>query len=112
MAAMAPSRTGAIRDDATGIRWWSVANSRAMRSEKRNSSPSRPPPESKPNRERREACLARLGQQRDGEAGVQAAREQDADGDVGDHPAFDRGAQRPEQRRLPVLLAPARVLVP
>ena len=55
------------------------------------------------DRERGQAALALLGEQRDDQARVEPAGEQHADRDVGDHPPPDRDAQRLEQRVPPVL---------
>jgi hypothetical protein len=61
------------------------------------------------DRERGQAALALLGEQRDDQARVEPARQQHPDRDVGDHPAPHRDAQRLEQRVLPVLRRPVRV---
>ena len=58
-----------------------------------------------------QAVLSRLGEQADDQAGVQPAGQQAADGDVGDEAPLDRGAQRGEDRLLPVALGPARTFV-
>ena len=39
-------------------------------------------------------CLTGLGQQTDDQAGVDAARQQASDRNIGDQPAFDRETQR------------------
>ncbi len=62
------------------------------------------------DREGLQAVLTRLGEQPDDQAGVQATRQQAADGDVGDEAALDRGAQRGEDRVLPVGLRPVGAL--
>ena len=49
--------------------------------------------------ERAQAVLALLGEQRDDQAGVEAAGQQHADRHVGDHPARHRDAQRVEHAR-------------
>ncbi len=50
--------------------------------------------------------LARLGEQPDDKAGVDAARQQASDGDVGDQTALDRDAQRRENGVLPIAFGP------
>ncbi len=52
--------------------------------------------------ERLQVRHARLGEQRDDQAGVEAAREQHADGYVGDHPPPDRRTQRLDHGVAPV----------
>ena len=52
--------------------------------------------------ERGEVLLPGLGEQPDHERGVDAAGEQHPDGDVGDHPALDCGAERADEGLLPV----------
>jgi hypothetical protein len=48
--------------------------------------------------------LARLGEQPDDDAGVDAARQQHADRHVGHHAALHRGAQRRQQAVAPLLV--------
>ena len=59
------------------------------------------------DRERRQPALALLGQQRDDQARVDPARQQDADRHVGDHPPPHGDAQRLQQRLAPLLRRPA-----
>ena len=59
------------------------------------------------DRERREPALALLGEHRHDQARVQPAREQDADGHVGDHAPPHGALQRLAHRLRPVLRAPA-----
>ena len=61
--------------------------------------------------ERRQPVLARLGEQADDQAGVDAARQQAANRDVGDQATFDREAQRRENRVLPILFGPVGAVV-
>ena len=73
-----------------------------------NSSPSRPPAAGNPTLKVCKAPLARLREQRDDQARVQAAREQDPHRDVGHHATIDRHAQRLEHGVLPIRRRPVR----
>ena len=58
------------------------------------------------DRERRQAVLARLGEQPDDQARVDATRQQTADGHVGDQSAIDGHPQSLENRILPITFGP------
>jgi hypothetical protein len=53
-----------------------------------------------PDAERLQVALAPLGEQAGDEAGVEAAREQHADGHVRDLATLDRDPQRPQDRAV------------
>ncbi len=61
--------------------------------------------------ERGQPVLARLGEQPDDQAGVDAARQQAAHRHIGDKAPFDRDAQRGQNRVLPIAFGPVRPFV-